>query len=62
MELKTCHGLAGFLRSADSCCGLLLKDMAVFVIDTEGIDKGTLEGDFLDGRVLREIRQRQTMR
>lgn len=47
----------GFLRRAGSCGGLLLKDMAVFVIDTEEIDKGTLEEGFPDGRALREIRQ-----
>lgn len=32
-------------------------DMAVFVIDTEEIDKGTLEEGFPDWRALREIRQ-----
>lgn len=47
----------GFLRSAGSCGGLLLMDMAMFVIDTEEIDKGTLEEGFPDGRALREIRQ-----
>lgn len=48
----------GFLRNAGSCGGgLLLKDMAVFVIDTEEIDRGTLEEGFPDGRALREIRQ-----
>lgn len=37
--------------------GAFRGNVAVFVIDMEEIDKGTLEEGFPDGRALREIRQ-----
>lgn len=40
-ELKSCRGLAGVFKRVGSCGGLLLRNMAVFVIDTEEIEVGT---------------------